>query len=67
MLLVRAQPGEPINPNKKGRNMAKKMSEEARRDKIALLYLKENKITDISQVTHKHRVTLYSILNGGKY
>lgn len=46
--------------------MAKELTQEEKNDKIALLYLKENGITDIKQVTPKHRKKLYEILDRGK-
>ena len=41
-------------------------NEEKKRDKKALLYLKMNGITDISQVRKGHREDLYKILDGEK-
>ena len=42
------------------------MSNEERQDKKALLYLKQNGITEIEQVTQRHRAILYAILNSKK-
>ena len=39
------------------------MSNEEKQDKKALLYLQQNGITEIEQVTPRHRAVLYSILD----
>ena len=39
------------------------MTQEERNDKVALLYLKQRKITDIEQVTARDRKVIWSILD----
>lgn len=43
--------------------MAKEMTQEEKNDQIALLYMKEHKITEIEHVTAKHRKAIYKILD----
>ena len=48
----------------KGEYMAKnELTREQKNDQMALLYLKEHKITEIEQVTEKHRKAIYKILD----